>query len=45
MGGTRYNARGIDEEGNVANCVESEQIVVKISKTDKWIKEYTYSFN
>ncbi len=24
MGGTRYNARGIDEKGNCANCVESE---------------------
>jgi len=24
MGGTRYHARGIDEEGNTANCVESE---------------------
>lgn len=26
--GTRYNARGIDDEGNVANFVESEQIVI-----------------
>ncbi|MDR3547404.1 MAG: SAC family polyphosphoinositide phosphatase, partial [Candidatus Pacebacteria bacterium] len=26
--GTRYNARGIDDEGNVANMVETEQIVV-----------------
>jgi hypothetical protein len=43
MGGTRYNARGIDEEGNVANCVESEQIVIKVSKSENWIKEYTYS--
>jgi hypothetical protein len=25
--GTRYNARGLDDEGNVANYVESEQIV------------------
>ena len=24
MGGTRYNARGIDDEGNVANFVECE---------------------
>lgn len=29
MGGTRYNARGVDEEGNSANCIESEQIVFK----------------
>ena len=27
MGGTRYNARGIDEEGNVANYAEFEQII------------------
>ena len=29
MGGTRYNARGIDDDGNTANMVESEQILVK----------------
>ena len=29
MGGTRYNARGIDHEGNVANFVELEQLVLK----------------
>jgi hypothetical protein len=29
MGGTRYNARGIDDDGNTANTVESEQIVLK----------------
>lgn len=27
MGGTRYNARGCDEQGNAANCVESEQLI------------------
>eukprot|EP00914_Ancora_sagittata_P008496 GHVO01016597.1.p1 GENE.GHVO01016597.1~~GHVO01016597.1.p1 ORF type:complete len:1224 (+),score=235.49 GHVO01016597.1:109-3672(+) len=27
MGGTRYNARGIDSEGNVANFCESEMMV------------------
>jgi hypothetical protein len=26
-GGTRYNARGIDDQGSVANFVETEQIV------------------
>jgi hypothetical protein len=26
-GGTRYNARGIDDQGNVANFVETEQIL------------------
>lgn len=25
--GTRYNARGVDDDGNVANFVETEQIV------------------
>lgn len=27
MAGTRYGKRGIDDHGNVANCVETEQIV------------------
>ena len=27
MAGTRYNARGLDESGNVANFVESELIM------------------
>ena len=27
MGGTRFNARGIDDEGNCANFVETEMIV------------------
>lgn len=27
-GGTRYNSRGIDEKGNVANFCESEQLVL-----------------
>lgn len=27
-GGTRYNARGVDEKGNVANFCESEQLVI-----------------
>ena len=26
MGGTRYNARGIDDDGNVANHTEIESI-------------------
>lgn len=26
-GGTRYNARGIDDNGNVGNFVETEQII------------------
>ena len=28
MPGTRFKARGIDDEGNVANFVESEQIII-----------------
>ena len=27
MAGTRFNARGIDEDGNVANFVETEVII------------------
>jgi hypothetical protein len=27
MAGTRFNSRGIDEEGNTANFVETEMIV------------------
>ena len=27
MGGTRFNARGFDDDGNVANFVETEQIL------------------
>jgi hypothetical protein len=27
MAGTRFNARGIDEAGNVANFVESELVL------------------
>jgi hypothetical protein len=29
LGGTRFNARGIDEDGNCANFIESEQVVIK----------------
>lgn len=29
MGGTRFKARGVDDEGNVANQVEIEQIVLQ----------------
>jgi SacI homology domain len=46
MGGTRYNARGIDDEGNTANFVESEQIVVKTKinqeKSTKRLQTYSY---
>lgn len=27
MGGSRFNARGVDDEGNAANHTELEQIV------------------
>lgn len=35
--GTRFNARGIDDEGNVANFVETETIL----STDEWVFSYT----
>ena len=37
MAGTRYNARGLDDEGNTANFVESEMIVC--------YKNYIFAFN
>lgn len=45
MGGTRYNARGIDEQGNVANCVETEQLVFKHVPKENQNRIYTYSFS
>ena len=41
MGGTRFNARGIDDEGNVANYAELEQLVLRhsIHATPKQINE------
>ena len=35
--GTRFNARGIDDEGNVANFVETETILA----TNEWVFSYT----
>lgn len=35
--GTRFNARGIDDEGNVANFVETETILA----TSEWVFSYT----
>src|SRR5579871_1171814 len=35
--GTRFNARGIDDEGNVANFVETETLLA----TEDWIFSYT----
>jgi hypothetical protein len=34
--GTRFNARGIDDEGNVANFVETETLLT----TDEWVFSY-----
>ena len=28
LAGTRFNARGVNDDGNVANFVETEQIVI-----------------
>jgi synaptojanin len=35
--GTRFNARGIDDEGNSANFVETETVIA----TDEWFFSYT----
>ena len=35
--GTRFNARGIDDEGNVANFVETETVIA----TDEWVFSFT----
>ena len=45
MGGARYLARGIDEHGNAANFVETEQIVLKRVSKVKYLRIYTYSFS
>lgn len=37
MAGTRFNSRGLDDEGNAANTVETEQIVI--------YENITYSFD
>ncbi len=46
MGGTRYNARGIDDEGNTANLVECEQICIKtkINKDTNKKRVITYAY-
>ena len=44
MGGTRYNARGIDDAGNAANTVECEQIVLKHSRKDNSKRTLQHSF-
>jgi hypothetical protein len=46
LGGTRYNSRGIDDEGNTANFVESEQIIVKnkINREKNQKRTHVYSF-
>jgi hypothetical protein len=47
MGGTRYNARGIDDDGNTANTVESEQIMIKrrfnYEKLQQRVNLYSYT--
>jgi len=46
MGGTRFNSRGIDDEGNCANFVESEQILLKtkLNREKNTKRIYLYSF-
>lgn len=47
MGGTRFNARGIDDDGNTANTVESEQIMIKrrfnYEKLQQRVNLYSYT--
>jgi len=47
LGGTRYNSRGIDDDGNTANFVESEQIIVKnkINREKNQKRTHVYSFS
>lgn len=33
--GTRYNVRGVDDDGNVANFVESEQVLTRPYTTNQ----------
>jgi len=44
MGGAKIHSRGIDEEGNSANCVEVEQIVINQKKKDNVHKSLLSSF-
>jgi len=44
MGGTRYNARGVDENGNVGNFVECEQLIFKHVYKEEYNRVYVYSF-
>jgi Phosphoinositide polyphosphatase (Sac family) len=36
--GTRYNCRGVDDDGNVANFVETEQIVITNNKNFSYLQ-------
>jgi hypothetical protein len=47
LGGTRFNSRGIDDDGNTANFVESEQIIVKnkINREKNQKRTHVYSFS
>lgn len=38
MGGTRYNSRGIDSKGNVANFVETEQILITQNRVCSYLQ-------
>ena len=44
MGGTKNHARGLDEDGNSGNCVESEQIVMRHVHKDNMHRLYLSSF-
>lgn len=36
--GTRFNSRGVNDDGNVANFVETEQIVISNNKFTSFIQ-------
>jgi len=44
MGGTRFNARGVDHHGNAANFVETEQLIIKHVEFEEMRTTFLSSF-
>ena len=44
MGVTKALSKGVDEEGNSANFVETEQIVIRHTKKENHERRYIYSY-
>ncbi len=44
MGGHRIKSTGIDEEGNAANFVETEQVVIKTVQKDNYKRLFISSY-